>query len=269
MGYLDELKKQSEVIRSEQERQQGEDSQESTLVRELQPAMTVIHGYLKEAIEVLNVVQPEVPVGYDVKGLGPLKNLRQENYTLSIDNHEVIRKLAVRFECLQPNADVRVVTVKGRNEFVAQREYLWRNNFQFKEKFTMDGGSLYVEPKVIVRLEFSPDVKQGKIRLEIRNLLEVGSTTRWIDKKDVTRDKLDEITGLILRKSQDLNSLSTGQMTDEMRQRIKEGLRKEQEVRRRHEVQLAAQRAAEEAARTEDKLVSRLRRNIGTLVKRK
>ncbi len=133
----------------------------------------------------------------------------------------------------------------------------------------MDGGSLYVEPKVIVRLEFSPDIKQRKIRLEIRNLLEVGTTTRWIDAKDVSRDKLDEITGLILRKSRDLDALSTGQMTDEMRMRIKEGLRKEQEMRRRHEVQLAAQRAAEEQAKTEDKLVSRLRKNIGTLVKRK
>ena len=85
----------------------------------------------------------------------------------------------------------------------------------------------------------------------------------------MSRDKLDEITGLILRKSRDLDALSTGQMTDEMRMRIKEGLRKEQEMRRRHEVQLAAQRAAEEQAKTEDKLVSRLRKNIGTLVKRK
>ncbi len=269
MGYLDELKKQSEVIRSEQERQESQESQQSAVARELQPALKAIHEYLREAIEVLNVVQPEVPVGYDIKGVGPLNNLRQENYTLSVDNWENINQLAVRFECQQPKADVRVVNVKGRNEFVAQREYLWRNNFQFKEKFTMDGGSLYVEPKVIVRLEFSPDIKQRKIRLEIRNLLEVGTTTRWIDAKDVSRDKLDEITGLILRKSRDLDALSTGQMTDEMRMRIKEGLRKEQEMRRRHEVQLAAQRAAEEQAKTEDKLVSRLRKNIGTLVKRK
>ena len=269
MGYLDELKKQSQAIQSEQERQQSQESQESVVARELQPAMKTIHAYLKEAIEVLNVVQPEVPVGYDVKGLGPMNNLRQENYTLSVDNHDNIQQLAVRFECLQPNADVRVVNVKGRNEFVAQREYLWRNNFQFKEKFTMDGGSLYVEPKIVVRLEFAPDIKQRKIRLDIRNLLEVGTITRWVDSKDVSRDRLDEITGLILRKSRDLDSLSTGQMTDEMRQRIKEGLRREQEMRRRHEVQLAAQRASEEQARTEDKLVSRLRRNIGTLVKRK
>ncbi len=269
MGYLDELKKQSEAIRSEQERQQSQESQQSAVARQLQPALKTIHGYLREAIEVLNVVQPEVPVGYEVKGLGALTNLRQENYTLSVDNWENIQLLAVRFECLHPHADARVVTVKGRNEFIAQREYLWRNNFQFKEKFTMDGGTLYVEPKIVVRLEFAPDVKQGKIRLDIRNLLEVGMTTRWIDAKDVTRDKLDEITGLILRKSRDLDSLSTGQMTDEMRMRIKEGLRKEQEMRRRHEVQLAAQRAAEEQAQTEDKLVSRLRRNIGGLVRRK
>ncbi len=187
MGYLDDLKKQSEVIRSEQERQESQESQQSAVARELQPALRAIHEYLREAIEVLNVVQPEVPVGYDIKGVGPLNNLRQENYTLSVDNWENINQLAVRFECQQPKADVRVVNVKGRNEFVAQREYLWRNNFQFKEKFTMDGGSLYVEPKVIVRLEFSPDIKQRKIRLEIRNLLEVGTTTRWIDAKDVSR----------------------------------------------------------------------------------
>ena len=269
MGYLDELKKQQEVIRSEQKRQQDLQGEESALARQLQPGLQTIHKYLREAIEVLNVVQPEVPVEYAVKGLGSLNNLRQENYTISVDDWQNIQELAVRFECLQPDADVRVLNIKGRNDFVAQREYLWRNNFQFKEKFTMDGGTLYVEPKVIVRLEFSPDVKQRKIRLHIRNLLEVGSTTRWIEPKDITRDKLDELMGLILRKTRDLGSLSTGQMTEDMRARIKEGVRREQEVRRRHEVQLAAELAAEEQARTEDKLVSRLRRNIGTLVKRK
>ncbi len=269
MGYLDELKKQSEVIRSEQERQQQQQTEESALARQLQPALQAIHKYMREAIEVLNVVQPEVPVDYAVKGLGSLTNLRQENYTVSVDDWQNIQQLAVRFECLLPDADVRVINVKGRNDFVAQREYLWRNNFQFKEKFTMDGGTLYVEPKVIVRLEFSPDVKQRKVRLQIRNLLEVGSTTRWIDPKDATPDKLDELMGLILRKTRDLGSLSTGQMTEDMRARIQEGLRKEQEMRRRHEVQLAAAQAAEDQARTEDKLVSRLRRNIGTLVKRK
>ncbi len=133
----------------------------------------------------------------------------------------------------------------------------------------MDGGSLYLEPKIIVRLEFTPDAKQCKIRLDIRNLLEIGVTTRWIEPKDATHDKLDELTGLILRKTRDLDMLSTGQMTDEMRQRIKEGLRKEQEKRRRMEVLAAAEQAAEEQARAEDKLVSKLKKNIGGLVKRR
>ena len=269
MGYLDDLKKQSEAIRQQEEQQSSQESEETRAARELKPAMQAIHEYLKEATEVLNSVKPDVPVDYEIMGFGPLNNLNQGNYTLSVDDHENVQKLTVRFECAHPNADPRVLNVKGRNEYITHRDYLWRNNFQFKDKFTMDGGSLYLEPKIIVRLEFTPEVKQRKIRLDIRNLLEIGVTTRWIEPKDATHDKLDELTGLILRKTRDLEMLSTGQMTDEMRQRIKEGLRKEQEKRRRMEVLAAAEQAAEEQARAEDKLVSKLKKNIGGLVKRR
>jgi len=271
MGYLDDLKRQSEALREKQETAQAGDHEEQAIIDELRPTLKVILKYMEEFVDVANFVNPEVPVNYDIEGYGRFTNMRQEAYSVNTetDDREELTKVVFRFECTDPNPQVRTFAVEGREEFLKQREYLWRNNFQFKDKASMTGGSFYLEPKVIVRLEFTPDPKKRRIKLVVRNLSFIGSAARWIDPDVVSQDALDDLAGLVLRKSDELDKLSTGQMTDEMRRRIQEGLRQEQERRQMDQLRTAIKKEEAEQDKSDATLVRRLRRNLGTLVHKK
>ena len=125
------------------------------------------------------------------------------------------------------------------------------------------GGTIYMEPRVIVRLEFAPDVKRQKIELKMRNLLGIGTDTRWIEPEKIDRENLDDVMGLVLRKAPDLQKLSTGQMTEEMRMRIKQELQKEKKSQRLQEIQAAAEQAEQQKAAAEPKGVGKLGRLVG------
>lgn len=267
MGYLDELKQKSEALRQEQEQKQSQEQQQASgLMQQLQPALDTIRAYLDEAVDVLNYVKPDVPVNYSIEGCGPLENLDQGGYAVTRDDKEGLSTIALRFECVSPDTEIRVFSVKEREPFMKQREYMWRNNLQFKEKPLMGGGgTFYLEPRIIVRLEFSADVKRRKIEFKMRNLLGVGTDTRWLDPEKINRDNLDDLMGLVLRKAKDLEKLSTGQMTEEMRKRIKEELRKQQNTQRLQEIKTAAEEAEKEKGDGETTLV----RKLGGLVRRK
>jgi len=268
VGYLDELKQKSEAIRQEQEQKQSAQEQSKTVLEQLQPCMDTIRTYLTEAVDVLNFVKPDVMLKYLIEGFGSLENLDQGGYAVTEDERDGVVTVTLRFECVSPNSDVRVFNIKEREPFIRQREYMWRNNLQFKDKPTMGGGgTFYLEPRIIVRLEFSPDAQRRKIKLQMRNMIGLGTDTRWIEPEKVNKENLDDVMGLVLRKAPDLEKLSTGQMTEEMRKRIKEELRREQNAHRLQEVQAAAAEAEREKAEAEANLVSKLR--LGPLGRRR
>jgi hypothetical protein len=268
VGYLDELKQRSEALRQEQEQKLSAQEQAKTALEQLQPCMDTIRAYLAEAVDVLNFVKPDVMLKYHIEGFGPLENLDQGGYSITEDERDGIVTVTLRFECVSPNSDVRVFNIKEREPFIRQREYMWRNNLQFKDKPTMGGGgTFYLEPRIIVRLEFSPDPQRRKIKLRMRNMIGLGTDTRWIEPEKINKENLDDIMGLVLRKAPDLVKLSTGQMTEEMRNRIKEELRRMQNAQRLQEVQAAATEAEREKAEAEANLVSKLR--LGGLGRRK
>lgn len=266
MGYLDQLKKQSKAIQQQDEQRDGA-LEEQRIFQKLQPGLQAILQYLEELTDVLNEVKPQLSASYDIEGYGELIDLRQQAYQVQVDNRDDICQITFSFECLDENRAPRVFTVDGRDAFLRQRDYLWKNNLRFKEKFAMDDrGKFFLEPRVRVQFVFSPDIKQRKIGLKIRNLRGIGWMQRWIAPGNINEQTLDhDLGGLILRKIDDLDELSTGQMTEEMRQEIKEKLRQAQKAQKQQDERIAAE---EEKALMESRLVNRLRRNLNTLVRK-
>ncbi len=266
MRYLDQLKKQSNT---EQPRDKQRDSEleERRIVQKLQPGLLAILHYLEELASVLNEVNPELLVSYDIEGYGKLVDFRQQTYQVEVDNRDDIRQITLSFECLDENPDPKVLVVDGRDAYLRQREYLWKNNLRFKDKFTMDDqGKFFLEPKVRIQFVFSADIKQCKIKLEMRNFQSIGYMQRWIAPDNISEETLDhDLGGLILRKIDDLDELSTGKMTEEMRQEIKEKLRQAQQAQKQQDERIAAE---EEKAMLEGRLVNRLRRNLNALVRK-
>ena len=268
MGYLDELKQQSESLRNEQDGQRDRELEESRILQDLQPALQTILRYLEDLVKVLNVVKPKVSMSYDVKGYGTLGDLYQRDYSVDVDNREHIQKITLCFECAGTKLDEKIFTVEGRDTFLRQRDYMSKNNLQYNEKLSVDGhGTFYLEPRIYARFLFSPDLNQGKIKLQMHNFLVLGQTDRWIDPNNVTQDTLDsDLGGLILRKTTDIDQLSTARMTEAMRKQIQASLKKrEQEAQKQLEERIAEEQKAQEEAR----LVNRLRRNFNGLLRKK
>ncbi len=268
MGYLDELKKQSESLRNEQDGQGDRELEESRILQALQPALQTILHYLEDLAKVLNVVKPKISMSYDVKGYGTLGGLYQRDYSVQVDNREHIQEITLSFECADTNMEEKIFTIEGRDAFLRQRDYMSKNNLQFNEKLSVDGrGTFYLEPRIYARFLFLPDLTQGKIKLQMRNFLGLGRTDRWIDPKNVSKDTLDsDLGGLILRKTTDIDQLSTARMTEDMRKQIQVSLKqREQEAQKQLEERIAEEQKAQEEAR----LVNRLRRNFGDLLRKK
>jgi hypothetical protein len=268
VGYLDELKKQSKSLQNEQDGNGDRELAESRILQELQPVLQTILRYLEELTTVLNVVKPNVSMSYEVNGYGTLGALYQRDYSVQVDNRENIQNITFCFECADANMDEKIFTIEGRDAFLRQRDYMSNNNLQFNEKLSVDGrGTFYLEPRIYTRLLFSPDVNQGKIKLQMRNFLGLGQTDRWIDPKNITQDTLDsDLGGLILRKTTDIDKLSTAHMTEDMRQQIQASLKqREQEAQKQLEERIAEEQQTQEEAR----LVNRLRRNFSDLLRKK
>ena len=270
MDLLDDLKKQAEAARQDKTSQEDDARREAKNAKEQGEALKQTYRYLKEMVQALNAAKPEVSVDYEVHGFGTLSGLAQEDYVLDKgETEDGLRTIVVHFQCGAAEESPRQLVVESRDAIQRQREFLWQHNLRYTDKVTADGvGTFFLEPVVYVKLEFIPDLTMGKIKLVLTNFDHLGNTIRRIEPERITRETLDDVAALILRKSTGLEHLTNDQISPEMRQRIQEGLKKEKEDQERHEQQVAAQMAEEERMRQEQRLVNKAKRKIDSLGRR-
>lgn len=260
MGHLEDLKRQSKTLNQKKNRRDNGDLEDQNILQRLQLGLKLIFDYLEELVSVLHEVKPQLAVSYNINRYGTLTDLYQQGYEVKVDNPENPQKITLCFECLDEKVKELFITVEGRDKFLRQRNYMWQNNLCFKEKLSMDGrGSFFLEPRVHVQFIFTPDTKQRNIKLQIRNLLEIGSMERWLAPEKINKVSLDhDLGGLILRKIKDLDHLSTGKMTADMRQQIQDSVKRERERQMQIEDRIAAEELAEQEARIANKIRRKL-----------
>lgn len=261
MGYLDDLKKQAQGIRKEQQDPPPQEHHQAAVERALQLSLRLIYGYLVELVEHLNVVKPEVSVSYEIEGYGRIADLRQDNYTLQIDDRRLIGSITLSFTCGHPEPRPRVMRAPDRSAFMKQRDYLLRHGLTFDSKLAVSGeGTLLVEPMITVSLRFSPDPKARRIRFDIKNLSCLGQESYLIDPIRLNRQHLDGIAGLVLRKPDSLEKLTGPLITDDAKMRIRQALVEERKQQLRHDAEAAAISRAERKAEAETRIPARTRR---------
>jgi hypothetical protein len=269
MGYLDDLKKQAQVLSTEQQGPGPQEQQRAAVERALQLALRLIYGYLRELAEQLNVVKPDISVSYDIEGYDRLAGLSQGDYTLWIDDPRVIGDLCLSFACRHHNARPRVMRTPDRSAFLKQRDYLWRHGLKFDSKLAANGeGTYLLEPMVPVSLRFLPDSQTRRIRFVIKNLNRLGEESYLIDPLRLNRQRLDGIAGLVLRKPNSLQKLTGPLITDDAKTRIRQALAEERKRQLRHEAKAAAISLAEQKAEAERRLPVRVRRTTLTTIRR-
>ncbi|MFZ0256914.1 MAG: hypothetical protein WAN46_15015 [Gammaproteobacteria bacterium] len=266
MDYLDDLRKQAQVLRGEQVGPSPEERQQAAVERVLQLSLRLIYGYLRELAAQLNVVKPHLSVSYDIEGYGQIADLSQGDYILGIDAPTVIGDLSLAFACGSRDPRPRVIRTSHRSAFLKQRDYLWRHGLKFDSKLAVGGeGTFLLEPMVPVSLRFLPDPKVRRIRFVIKNLDLLGEESYLIDPLRLKRQHLDGIAGLVLRKPNSLEKLTGTLITDDAKVRIRQALAEERRQQLCHEAEAAAISLAEQKAKAEGRLAVRMCRAIGRL----
>ena len=232
MGLLDELKQeaQSKKARDGDDQDTTQADTERAL-RQLEPKMKALYKYFNEFTEHLKVVSPEVTGDYLLEGLGTLTKLQQGEYNLTTDDPKSIQKFTFHWTCSRPGRQ----EFKIDNPIIAEkhRETLWNYNLKFNKRDLQNGaGSVFVvDAYVPVSCEFEADAEKKVIRLKLKNLGALGIISHTYPPDKVNEEFMDEFAKCVLRRPNRFDELSGEKMSDTLRQRIRENVKKEREQR--------------------------------------
>jgi hypothetical protein len=269
MGFLEDLKQEAQTVKAERQQQETTEQALQASIAQLQPRLKQIYAYLKDLVEQLNVVKPDLRVSYEVEGLGQLTGLKQGNYAVSADDPNNLNSVTLTFSCGHSDGDRRALQTADREAFLRQRDYLWEHNLQFDYKVSATGQATFLlQPQVTVKIECVPDCAAKKIRCTVRNLDRLGKDSYLIDPDAINAAGLDAIAAVVLRKSKTLETLTGAKLSEQERARIRDALQKEQEELRRHDRIVATITAAEERQATENRPINKLRRGVSDKVSR-
>src|ERR1700684_151796 len=133
MGLLDELKKQAETLKGENQRSSPESLVLNTKLTEAKMQQTF--QFLNELISQLNVLRPESPRGFDIETAGRFENLVLDDFFLDyrkrkIGDQEYFDHIILRFE----HTSDRVIEVKRDSQQLIDRlrDFLMVSNIKFE-----------------------------------------------------------------------------------------------------------------------------------------
>ncbi|MCP4702118.1 MAG: hypothetical protein GY862_35450 [Gammaproteobacteria bacterium] len=207
MSYLDQLKKEAEVVKiKEQEEQRAKAQLDEKFRMQVKPRMKNLFKYFYEMAKQLNVIKPDTRVCYDVKGAVKLENLLQSDYLIGNFNEET-QTFLLRFSC-STNEKIRFEKYK-HSDIQKQIDYLWKHNIRFKHKELIDqshrfkkalfalAGNIYVE------FVFSANYEESAINLTVKNFEELGKREYILRPENIDAQFIDGLAKYITRNSDD------------------------------------------------------------------
>jgi hypothetical protein len=262
MGILDELKQEANQVKNrEEEEQRRQEELERRFRDELDPRMQELHTYLRDLVQQLNVVNPEIPVDFEISNSPPLKGLQQGEYFLG---HYAERKFQLLFSFTR---ELKVVFELNDPASIAkQKEYLTNNAVKYHcKELKNDRYEVYKATFVLLGqikggMEFRANPSDNCIDLVMRNFTGLGRASASFSPDKIDHDFLEQLGQYLLRRSNKLLEHRIQRMSDEQRAEIR---RKLEEEKREREQEL--QRLEEEDRQQDERKGS----FIGRLLKRK
>lgn len=222
MAFLDDLKKQAEL-----QRQQEQTQTQSKLVAVSQNFLAVqtkykeIQRYLQDLVNQLNVLNMDNPRSYFIEGFGLIDNFRARDYALSIDSIRIgqkdfINALVLRFKCVTDKAiSIERTTPQQIDN---QKDYLWQNNLKYQctefknERGLVTRAVFTVASEVPVTAKFSADFESAKITLQFKNLNGFTVSEFIYNADEITQEVLDEFAKFLLDQPHKLRELGVHQL---------------------------------------------------------
>ena len=222
MAFLDDLKKQAEL-----QRQQEQTQTQSKLVPVSQNFLAVqtkykdIQRYLQDLVNQLNVLNLDTPKSYFIEGFGMIDNYRPRDYALTIDSIRIgqkdfINALVLRFKCV---TDKQISIERTTPQQIDnQKDYLWQNNLKYQcTEFKNERGLLTravftVASEVPVTAKFSADFESAKITLQFKNLNGFTVNEFIYNADEINQELLDEFAKFLLDQPHKLRELGVHQL---------------------------------------------------------
>ena len=266
MGILDELKQEADQLKNaELDEQRRKEEIERRFREEIDPKMQVLHAYLRDVVQQLNVVKPEVPVDFEIAGKPLLKGLNQGDYFLG---HYAERKFNLLFVCTRELK--QVFELNDAAQINKMKEYLTNNAVKFHcKELQNDRHEVYKATFVLLgqvkgALEFRANPPDGCIDMMARNFAALGRTTVSFPPDKIDEAFCDQLGNYILRRSNKVLEHRIQRMSEEQRATIRRNLEKEKREREEELKRIEEEEAARKAGEKNNKKGSLL----GKLLKR-
>lgn len=222
MGILDDLKKEADEVRLNQEAEAARQRQlEATYMREMRPRLLSIHRYLSELAEQLTTLPWSISAAYDLPAIGRIDGLRQENYRIHMDNRDRPKKILFSFVC-RAQHDGRYTVVREKTE--AAEQFFASQHIRFSEAPIRDAQGLVrqvtyqAQLQVLVSIICLADIPQSRITVVSSNMEGMRPHRFDFDFRDVNEQWLDRMGMYVLRK---LDTIAKPAISEPERQALK------------------------------------------------
>ena len=201
-------KREAREAKAREGRERGsKEYQQAAFRSEAQAALVRLYTYLRELVDNLNAVRPDVSVSYRVEGYGEFTGLRQSEYRLLADDPSAI---ALSFVC---SKDQKVTFPReGRPNIQRQWDYMASHGlrFAFEEARRHTVGKTYqgsfrLECRVPVTLSFAVDLEALRIRFTARNLDFLGEQVYSLKPDVIGGEFFEALAQAVVRKPNRLN----------------------------------------------------------------
>ena len=204
MGLLDDLKKQADLVKTQQILQQSLQGDQLKLVEE---KMKQTFQYVHELLKQLTVVKPTNPLMFSIPGVSSLVGLALTDSFIDSRRKRVGDK--EYFDTIHffiKWASGNMVTVNCDDAAAAQRarEALWASKVKFEEEERKSSrgiliGAKYTFPAAILTdITITADHVQGELLVQAKNLFGVGVEQLKIPAPEVTDDLLEDLAKALI-----------------------------------------------------------------------
>lgn len=210
MGLLDDLKRQAEVRRQEEQRSEAERNRNLEAVH---VALRNAFRYLNELADSLNTLKPEVARPLFIDGTTRFERPLQGDYWVrehrkSVNHRDYFSEVVLRFTWKDSSPLVVEKDTPALIENFTHQLQAFNLRFETKafrnEKHAIERVLFAIEPEIIASVVLTGDWDAGTIALSLKNVEVLGSDNYLYDAHELDASLLDEITKLVLGKPNDL-----------------------------------------------------------------
>jgi hypothetical protein len=204
MGLLDDLKKQADLVKTQQIQQQSLQGDKLKLVED---KMKQTFQYVHELLKQLGIVKPTSPLVYSIPGVTDFKNLVFAESFIDYRKKRINDKEyfdTVHFFIKWAGPDTYVTEKDMPPAMQRIREALWLSKIKFIEeekknaKGFVVGAKFIVPASVLTDVIFKADHEQGKLHFQTTHMFGLGVEYLTVPAPEITDGMLDDLAKALI-----------------------------------------------------------------------